>query len=1010
MRHNPYIKKYLCALVCVFVFCNGFVPRKIAAQNILPQIDSIINSLSIEQKVAQLMIVRVESCTSETKLQELENKIKTYEFGGLCFFKSSAWDIYKAVKRFDSISKIPMFMSIDGEWGLGMRCVDVRDFPMHQTLGAIADTSILAEIGSAIGEQCKNLGINWNFLPVVDVNSNPKNPVINMRSFGQDPNRVSKAALAYYGGMKSKKVLGSAKHFPGHGDTESDSHHTLPEIKHSLEELYKIDMLPFKNMIDGGLDAIMVAHLRIGAVDSLNPSSLSRKWIKNILRDSLKFSGLVVTDGLEMKGVLPQSGKYQEGIVELRALEAGNDVLLLPKNPIAAIKLISKAVKQGKISQTRLNESLKRVLEAKFKYCNAHQIREFSDSTALVAALNPKTSKALSIKAYGSAICLLQNKENLLPLDRTKYKSIASVCIGNHKSSQNLQDYIEDYSSCTQYSIDKRSLHNQIGLYKQLLRRHDLIILSICGTSVYPSNNYGIEASVADFVKELYDLDSKLVCLYFSPPYSLKNVDKLPSDALLCAFQDREEAQRAAVDILFGARAAKGSLPVDVNLKWKTGFGIKTELVGILSTSLPEELGIDSQKLEYIDSVLENSIKENVFPCCQVLFAHKSKIFYNKTFGFHTYDSLEPCQKEDIFDIASLTKVFSTTLAYMSLYDRHKYKLEDRLSKYIPRLKKTPKKNITIRQLLAHESGLKPYLPYGIYRTRPYFSSFQTAEFPFAVADSLFLYKNASGDIKFDIDTLSLGKQEYKYSDLGFYYLNEIFEEIKEQSLDEYVQEFFFEPMGLENIGYRPLGWAEPSRIIPTEFDSTWRNRQIKAFVHDPLIAMHGGIGASAGLFSNAKDLAEVSQMLLQKGFYANKRYLDSSTVDYFTSSSFSSLENRRGGGFDKPALSDTLPSPTAKSASLDSYGHSGFTGTYFWVDPQKELVYVFLSNRVYPSAKDNQLVKRGIRTALQEYVYGILPAEVSAAVENSEPIVVETAASDTLNAEPVSSAAEPTN
>lgn len=975
--------------------CAVDLPVRAQATAMLFSPDSLLARMTLEEKIAQMMVVRCGSGYDPATVQDMQVKIGRYGYGGLCFFKGNAWDVYRAVKAYQTIARIPLWISIDGEWGPAMRLTDVAAFPMQQTLGAIQDTAWIRRMGEAVGWQCRQVGLSWNFIPVLDVNSNPLNPVINMRSFGEDPRAVAAQGAAYARGMRAQGVVGSLKHFPGHGDTEKDSHYTLPEIKHDTAYIDRVDLFPFQALIDQGAEAVMVGHLRVPAVDAKGPASLSEIWIKDYLRGRMGFRGLTVTDGLEMKGVA-EGVKWGSGEVEVRAVEAGEDVLLLPASPEAAVKAIVKAVRNGRIPLADIDSAVYRILKLKAETLGAFTLRSadsedfrpavYSDSLALSGALNNPRIQALQRELYARALTIVDDERAVLPLRSVRYPAKACIHIGDYADMDGTRkatgalpadDFgrmLERYADFDHYYIDRNQSGDSASGYWSLWNRYDLVVIDLGGTSPYLSRRYGITDATLRLLSRLQALPGETVLASFAPPYALAQFEKLSFSAMVCGYQDVPAARTAMAQLLFGGIAAQGRLPVSVGTRYPAGTGIQTEATA-LSYGLPEQVGFCSADFAVIDSLVEHGIDTGAYPGCQVLIAYKGKVIYDKNFGHFTYEKKQQVGDDDLYDLASLTKILATTVAYMQLYDRGVYRLDQAISRAVPRLLRTDKKNLTFRRLLAHESGLKPSLLTSqpdSYPNRDYLSGERNEEYVWPVADSLYLHRRARRELREEMDKMPLGRPTYQYSDLGFQYLYEAFPYLTDASLEDYVQTHFYDSLGLTRLTYRPLEKFPVARLVPTENDTAWRHRLIRGYVHDPMVALYGGAGGSAGLFGTAHDVAVMAQMLLQNGRYGGYRYIDSATVALFSCAAFSSAKNRRGGGFDKRPLEEDAPSPCALSASPASFGHSGFTGTYFWVDPEKEIVYVFLSNRVHPYPKPNLLLKLSIRTDIQDYIYGL--------------------------------------
>jgi beta-glucosidase-like glycosyl hydrolase/CubicO group peptidase (beta-lactamase class C family) len=972
-------------------------------------VDEVLNSLTLEEKIAQLITIRSDAQGDDAYFQKIAANIKKYGVGGVCFFRGTSQGLVRANNLYQATSKIPLMISIDGEWGVAMRLTDVWAFPRAQTLGAIIDDDLIFEMGELVAEQCNRLGIHVNFIPVVDVNSNPKNPVINTRSFGECRYNVANKGVAYMQGLQSKNVMASAKHFPGHGDTDLDSHYDLPVIKHSFERIDSIDLYPFKKMIDYGTQSVMIAHLNIPALDdSRYPSSVSKFIVDTLLKQQMGFEGLVFTDGLEMQGFTKFG---TNGEMELRALEAGVDVLLLPMNTERTIKHIANAVRSGRISEDLINERCRKILNAKYDFGILHQAPTVS-SANLLEDLNSPEVTDLNKRLYANAITVLENKNDILPINSENFQRVANINIGN--TSPNLfQRTVSNYIDSKIFNFSRDFAESEINSIVQQVRNHDLLIVSITNTNMFANRNYGITPQTIRLIERLATLDIPIVLTIFASPYVLSSFPKkLEIDGLLIAYQEQPAALEMAAHGLFGTSDLTGRLPVTASENYPLFSGIslvKNDISEVLvgaSHDLPsdeteeivraehappfeeiieeerfvagenvvddeiiiEEVGSDP-RFSAINKRLRRAIQDSVFPGAQVLVAQNGKIIYHKAFGTHTYCDTLPVKLTDIYDVASITKIAATTLALMKLYDEKKFILDDKLSKHLTYLKNTNKSNITIRQVLAHQAGLRPSI--FTFKNDSLFSTTHDSMFSIQVADGFYTSKSALDSIRKDVvESPLLARRTYRYSDLGFYLMSELVQTLTGQTVDEYVVENFYKPLGLSRTTFHPRGKFPLSKIIPTEDDTTFRMQLIHGFVHDPTVAMLGGVGGSAGLFSNAEDLFVIMQMLLNRGEYDEKRYISRQTIDIFTQKILDG--NRRGAGFDKPEMGSDN-SPAAKSASAKSFGHTGFTGTIAWADPENQLVFIFLSNRVHPSPSPNKLVQQKFRPELMLMFYDVL-------------------------------------
>ncbi|PKP33884.1 MAG: hypothetical protein CVU00_09215 [Bacteroidetes bacterium HGW-Bacteroidetes-17] len=934
-------------------------------------VDSVYQSLSLEQKIGQLIIVRANEA-GKAYDENIEKYIKDYNIGGVTFFKYDALKQIEQTNQWQSIAQTPLFISMDAEWGVAMRLNEFIKFPYQMTLGAIQKDSLIYKMGTEVARQCRRLGIQMNFAPVLDININPNNPVINMRSFGEDKYNVTRKGLMYMKGLQDFGIVATAKHFPGHGDTDTDSHASLPIINHSRERLDSIELYPFKELFKNDLGGIMIAHLYIPAYEKAEntASTLSQNVVTKLLRDELGFKGLVVTDALDMSGVTKY---FKPGIIEQKALEAGNDILLLPQDVPKAIKKIKKAVEDGEIPESRIEESCKKILAYKFKagLNNPYPI----NPNYILEDINNADANYLNQELYESALTLVKNTDSLLPLKRLDTLKIASIAIGIGASTK-FQERLNDYAPIKHFYLNKESsLEEQHDILSEL-EPFNLVIVAIQNTGIYPANKFGISPSTFTFVDSLLKRENIILDL-FANPYALslfKNDDRFRS--ILISYEDNEFTYDLSAQLIFGGIAAKGKLPVTVSPFFPINTGTET-LANRIKFGRPEELKINNYYLNKVDSIALSGIGKKAYPGCQIIALKDGVVFYNKAFGNQTYSGTIPVKLTDLYDIASITKIAATTISVMKMQETGQIDIDRKLSEYLPYLKKSNKGNIVLRDLLTHQAQFQAWIPYfqstlteNKLDTSIYHTSISEL-YPIRVAENIYI----RDDYKYHIvDSILLSplreKNDYKYSDLGFYLLAAAIESINNQSMNQYVDEHFYKPLGLSNISFLPRRKYALSRIIPTELDTVFRHQLVHGDVHDPGAAMLGGVSGHAGLFSNATDLAVIMQMLIQNGSYGGHQYFTKQTVNDFTKCQFPLNENRRGLGFDKPLLEYVDGGAVCFSASPESFGHSGFTGTYAWADPQNGLVYVFLSNRVYPDAANSKIMDLNIRTEIHEAFY----------------------------------------
>ncbi|MBK7215106.1 MAG: serine hydrolase [Bacteroidales bacterium] len=947
-------------------------------------VDSVYAALTPQQRVAQLIMIRAYSTGDSSEIKQIASWIEKYNLGGICFFKGGPVRQAAITNYYQSLAKTPILISMDAEWGLGMRLDSTFSFARQMTLGAMSDESLIVSYGVEIARQLRRMGVQVSFSPVADINNNPANPVINVRSFGEDKNAVARKAILYMRGLQKGGVMSVAKHFPGHGDTDTDSHLALPYINHSIETFDTLDLFPFRKLIDSGIDGVMIAHLFVPAIDSSRnlPSSLSPVVINKMLRNEMKFDGLVFTDALDMKGAAEFA---PPGMLEVKALQAGNDVLLLPESVDSAISRILMAVDSGWISNDQLEKRCKRVLAAKYKFGITQH--ENINLNGLLEDLNAPSADELNRRLYSSAITLLVNKGDVLPVERLDTLKIASVTFG-YKDETLFQQRLSNYATIDIYCYSKETSLKSAERIIEQLKDYNLLLISVNNTHPSPAKNFGFSRDEIELVDTLLALKPSVLNL-FALPYSVnmfRNAAK--AKAILVSYQDNATAYDLSAQAIFGAIPFKGHTPVSISSRFPLNAGVKTSANRKLSYGIPEDAGISTASFKAIDSLAMLGITEKAYPGCQVLVAVKGKVIYSKSFGYHDYLNKQAVVNSDIYDLASVTKVASTTLATMKLHDQGKINPAKPLSKYLPQLSSGNKSKITVQEVMTHQAGLLAWIPFYKFTLNQgrmdstIFRKVYDSVFSVRVANNLFIHKDYPARI---IDSIVhsplLPVKEYKYSDLGFMLLQQAVEHQSGKPLNQFVEEEFYRPLGLSTMGYLPLNRFSLDRIIPTENDTIFRKQLIHGYVHDPAAAMLGGVAGHAGLFGNANDLAVLFQMLLQHGYYGGRRYLDNATVVEFTARQFPS--NRRGLGFDKPQPAGQ-DGPVCAAASPSSFGHTGFTGTFVWADPAKDLIIVFLSNRVNPDAEDNKLARMGIRTKIQQVVYDALEKQVRPKVQQT--------------------------
>ncbi len=927
-------------------------------------VDSVYNSLSIKEKIGQLFIVDVFTEKGEQHISKIENLIKNHQIGGVIFSKGGPNRQAKAHNQFQKVSKVPLLITMDAEWGLAMRLDSTYAFPWNMTLGAVKDLKVVEKVGKQIGKHNNRLGVHVNFAPVVDLNTNPDNPIIGNRSFGEDKYRVSQTALAFMNGMHQANVLSNLKHFPGHGDTDQDSHLTLPSIQFSEDRIKSIELYPFKQLFKSGSHSVMIAHLNVPSLvkEKDLPTSLSAEVVTHLLKEELKFEGLIFSDALNMKGV---SNFSEPGEVDLIAFKAGVDVMLISENIPKAIQLFKEAYEEGEITEDRLAHSVKKILEAKY-LVNLHQEEnKFVNEVNLYEDLNEVTNQAIDEEVFSKAITLLKNDMGTLPIQPIKKEAIAYLHLGD-APGQTFFNSLNKFKKVDY--LDDQVLSTLIPKLKQ----YDRVIVGHHKSDTNPWKNYQFSETDLELLNTIAK-EINLVLVNFTSPYALKEIESfIHFEAVLQVYQNKEIAQYVAAQSIFGANSIEGSLPVSIGKVYHVGSGIKMNRNSVLGFAYPQNVGFSGSLSKKIDSLANYTLQEEMTPGFQLLVARKGKIVHQKSYGFHTYNQQIPVTNNSIYDLASLTKILASLPLMMQIYENGDFDFDSTLGDLLPNLVDTNKANLKLKNVFSHYAGLQAWIPFfaeTIENFQDYYTSVKTKENTIQVANNMYLKTTYVDSIYQKIrDSEVNSKLTYKYSDLPFYMAKDYIEFYFGDRMEHLIQDYFFEPMKLKHLTYHPLEKFDLNQIVPSEDDRIWRNQIVHGYVHDQGAAMLGGVGGHAGVFGNAEDVAKMLYLYLNKGKYSGKQFIKEETINTFNTCYFCEEEVRRGFVFDKPQLKDS--GPTCGCVSLESFGHSGFTGTYAWADPEEEIIFVFLSNRTFPIAENKKLIKENIRTEIQQLIY----------------------------------------
>jgi len=958
------MKKSICILLVLFSFNASLFAQTNAEKK---WVKKQFHALSLDEKIAQLMVLRAHSNWDNRKIDSLADLIKKYDIGGLCFFQGGPVRQAIQTNNYQAIAKTPLLITIDAEWGVGMRLDSVDMFPRQLLLGAMPSSNLVYQMGVAIAEQCKRLGIQVDYAPDIDINNNPANPVINDRSFGQNKQTVMDYGIAYMKGLQDNGVMATAKHFPGHGDVSVDSHKDIPVINKTRAELDSLELVPFRALIAAGVESIMVAHLSVPAIDSAakRPTSLSAKAINGLLKTELGFKGITVTDALDMKAI---SNYYPEGEANVQAILAGNDMLCLPGDIGQSIKTVRKAIKDHRLTRKDINARVKKILTAKYKY-GLNKIEPI-DTTNIIKDLN-KSVGTLKAQMSTQALTFIRPTTNSI---LNENKKTAYIALNINKPNY-LTSTLSNQSNITVLYFDGTDETKLLSLQKSLTG-YDQVIIGLHNYNRRPANQFEIPQSIINFLNS--PGHENWTHLIMGNPYAVANFANINN--ILFAYEDNEYTQKAVYNWLQGKQEAVGKLPVTVSPNLPVGIGD----MGISILPAPEKkkaIGIDINKLNVIDSIVADAIQKNAIPGCQVLVAKNSEIVFNKSYGHIAGAGSANTTNQTLYDLASVTKVSATTVSIMKLVDEGKVNIDKTIGDYLPWVRGNEKAAISLRDLLLHQAGLYPYIKFyeALLQKDGQFipgaiSTVADLTHQKMISPSKYLLNSWTDTIQNKIlrsPVTEAGK--YIYSDNDFIFLGLIVEQVTGMSLSDYTTQQFYRPLNMHSTGFLPLQKTTIQNIAATEVDNYFRHELIQGSVHDEGASTMGGVAGHAGLFSNATDLAKLYLMLLNKGNWEGKQYLKPETVTTYTA--YNTPNSRRGLGFDKPEKDNAQskdPYPSL-SPSPSTFGHTGFTGTCVWADPAHDLLYIFLSNRVFPTRDNKAFSTLNLRPKIQEAIYSAL-------------------------------------
>ncbi|MDO5036043.1 MAG: glycoside hydrolase family 3 N-terminal domain-containing protein [Porphyromonas sp.] len=953
--------------------------------------DETMSQMTLEERLAQLIIPMIYPKEDAQSLAAWDQMVTVKKYGGVLWQKGTPEGQLRLTNRMRERAEIPMLVTMDGEWGLSMRLNNTVSWPRNLVVGATNSPDLAYQYGKATAKEARRMGIHVNFAPVLDVNSNPRNPVIGPRSFGSSPRLVADLGIAYSRGMEDVGVLSCAKHFPGHGDTDSDSHKTLPILTKSREELEELELLPFRAYIQAGLGGIMVGHLNIPALDpSGRATSASPMVVTDLLQRQMGFEGLIFTDGLGMQGIIEGSGGHS---VAVEVFKAGSDLLLAPRNPDKALEELKAAVNSGEIDRSEVDRRCKKVLMWKH-VLGVVDDRDPLPLSNLLQEIKPNSSYVLLNSIYDKAMTLVKNNRNIIPLNKASHPRIALLRYGDRRTPH-LLSALKEYAHVEALTISSKTDSSERSRIYTQLKGYDAVVVAVT------SEGMRSDAGLVRLASE-----GQVVLSFFTSPYAAMRYGNLieVSDAVTFAYDMSSYAQRSMGAAIMGGKPFEGQLPVDLSPLFKAGTTVEV-VSSHLPAALPEEVGMKSEVLSKIDKIAKEGVDKGAYPGCQVLVMKEGKMVYHKAFGYKDAAKREPNSTETLYDLASVTKAVVTTPLLMIAVDEGWLNTGDRIGKHVSYLKGSNKEQIRVSDLLFHTGGLPAIIrfyfsiidkesytsPLLTYSKRPGFpvqiardawvrgrfdylpdlvSKESSERYPVCFAEGLYLSEEVRALMRKEIRDANVSPARYRYSDIDFLVLQDLLEEHYGKPLDQLYYERITRPLGTTRLCFKPYERFAKEEIAEGQRDDFLRKQTLRGYVDDEAAAMLGGVSGNAGLFGNASDLAKVLQLLLNNGFYDGVRYINHSTVKLFTTAKHRTspyalgFDRHRGKG---------KKGNTCDEASLSTYGHTGFTGTSFWIDPEHDLVYVFLSNRVAPIRWNSKLSRLDIRKRIHSVIYEAL-------------------------------------
>ncbi len=908
--------------------------------------------MSLEEKVGQMILARSDGVflhEDHPEYRRLEELVAQGRVGGVVFFRGHPFSTAALANRLQDEARLPLLMASDYEWGAAFRVEGSTRFPTAMAIGAGGDEEDARFQAEVTAGEARAMGIHLALAPVVDINLNPANSVINYRSYGEDPARVGRLAAAFIRRAQERGLLATAKHFPGHGATVADSHVTLPLVDLSRERIETVGLEPFRAAIEAGVAAVMTAHVAVPALDGRTdrPATFSPEIITGVLRNELGFDGLIISDALDMGGV----ERWWGGEVAVAAVDAGVDLLAVPADALVAWDGVVRAVERGDIAMERIDRSVLRILEAKARL-NLHRQRivDLRDLPRRVG--DPRLDERVQGMANRS-VTLVENHSDVLPFRADRPPRIALVSYVLKGDRWVDPTILEEELEARTESLHHLPLTSAGGAARldELDRLAEVSDVVVFASFARTRSTFGRGELGIRIPSELEALDragTPVVFMSMGNPYVLTELPGV--SARLALYDFSEVSQRAAARALFGEIAIGGKLPVSISERFPVGYGVELE-----RRSLELERAEALENTGTAVRVLDKAVRSKIFPGALAVVGRNGTIVLEESVGNLTYDRGAPkVTTHTLYDLASLTKVVATTTLAMIFYERGELVLERPVGRYLPEFSGGDKDRVTVADLLAHCGGLKD--------TETFYKEY--GELAPGEATDRIVRSICEEPLEYE------PRSKTVYSDLGFILLGEILERISGRAFEELVREEVLEPLEMTSTVFNPPPSLRDS-IAPTE-DDPWRGRLVRGEVHDENAFVMGGVAPHAGLFSTASDLARFAQAMLNGGIYGTRRIVKRSTIDRFTRRPNLVPESARALGWDTPSS----PSSSGRYFSATSFGHLGFTGTSLWIDPERQIFVILLTNRVHPT-RDNRGI-RDVRPAFHDAVMEALVAGIA--------------------------------